>query len=196
MMKRIVDLVISGSALLLLLPGLAAIAFWIKLDSSGPVLFRQERVGRHGRMFCIHKFRTMVSDAHSRGPQLTVGNDTRVTAAGRFLRKYKLDELPQLIDVLVGDMSMVGPRPEVPQYVTLYSRAQREVLGLTPGITDPASIEFRREEEILGRATDPERHYVEVVMPRKIELNLEYGRHATVWSDLGMMIRTLSVIFR
>lgn len=167
----------------------------IKLDDKGPVFFRQERVGYKGRPFRIWKFRTMVVDAEKIGKPLTVGRDPRITRVGYWLRKFKLDELPQLFNVLVGEMSLVGPRPEVPKYVALYTPEQRKVLDLVPGITDPASIKYRDESEILGRSPDPDRTYLEEIMPEKIRLNLEYAAHATVWSDFIIVLKTLFRVF-
>ena len=156
MAKRLFDVLAAGVGLLLLAPLLAAIALWVRVDSPGPVFFRQQRVGRHGVPFRIHKFRTMAHAPVAAGPLLTVGADARVTRAGRFLRRTKLDELPQLVDVLQGTMSLVGPRPEVPRYVALYPPELRAVvLSVRPGITDPASLLFRDEGEVLGRAADP-----------------------------------------
>ncbi|MBV8502061.1 MAG: sugar transferase [Paucibacter sp.] len=190
MIKRLFDIVCSGLGLLLLSPLLLALALWVKLDSPGPVFFRQERVGRHGRPFWIHKFRTM--GAGSPGLQITVGQDARITRAGAVLRGAKLDELPQLWDVLRGAMSLVGPRPEVPRYVALYPAELRElVLSVRPGITDPASLAFRDESERLAKAADPEREYVEVVMPAKLAMAADYARHASFASDLRLILGTL-----
>ena len=173
-----------------------AIACWIKLESPGPVFFRQARVGRHGRVFRIHKFRTMRVDAESMGPQVTVGADPRITRAGAFLRAHRLDELPQFLDVLAGDMSLVGPRPDVPRYVDQWPPALRErVLAVRPGITDPASLEFRGEAEILARAADPEREYLEVVLPAKLRASADYADRATFWTDLRVLARTVGVLF-
>jgi lipopolysaccharide/colanic/teichoic acid biosynthesis glycosyltransferase len=177
--------------LLTLWPLLLVIGAAIKLEDGGPVFFRQERVGIGGRRFRLWKFRTMVTDAERRGGQLTVGGDPRVTAAGRWLRQFKLDELPQLLNVLRGEMSLVGPRPEVPRYVGLYTAEQRAVLRLVPGITDPASIRYRDESAELARAVDPERLYVEEIMPEKIRLNLEYAARATPWTDFLVVLSTL-----
>jgi lipopolysaccharide/colanic/teichoic acid biosynthesis glycosyltransferase len=189
------DVSLAGLGLLLLLPLFLCIAVWIKLDSPGPVFFRQERVGRGGRPFRIHKFRTMVSDPTRMHQQITVGADPRITRAGRWLRDSKVDELPQFIDVLLGDMSLVGPRPEVPRYVALYPAALRDkVLSVRPGITDLASLEFRRESELLANASDPEREYVEVVMPQKLHYAARYVDEASVATDLriiGLTLRTL-----
>ena len=196
MAKRAFDLLGAAVALVLLAPLLAAIALWIKLDSPGPVLFRQQRVGRHGRPFAIRKFRTMVADAPRRGPQLTIGDDPRITRAGAFLRRAKLDELPQLIDVLAGHMSLVGPRPEVPSYVAQYPAELRDkVLAVRPGITDPVSLEFADESELLARAADPEREYVEVLLPKKLRAAAAYAEHANLATDLRVIGGTLRVLW-
>ena len=196
MAKRVFDLLGAAVALALLAPLLAAIALWIKLDSPGPVLFRQQRVGRHGRPFAIRKFRTMVADAPRRGPQLTIGDDPRITRAGAFLRRAKLDELPQLIDVLAGHMSLVGPRPEVPSYVAQYPAELRDkVLAVRPGITDPVSLEFADESELLARAADPEREYVEVLLPKKLRAAAAYAEHANLATDLRVIGGTLRVLW-
>jgi len=195
MAKRLFDLLLAALGLLLLAPLLLAVALWIKLDSRGPVLFRQERVGRFGRPFLIHKFRTMRVEAPALGPQITVGADARITRAGRWLRASKLDELPQLWDVLRGAMSLVGPRPEVPRYVALYPAELRElVLSVRPGITDPASLRFRHESELLARAADPEREYVEVVLPAKLRLAADYVRQAGLLADLRLILATLGAL--
>ena len=194
-MKRLFDLVFALAGLALLgLPMLAA-ALWIRLDSPGPVFFRQERVGQGGRRFRIHKFRTMRTDAESLGPQLTVGEDRRITRAGTFLRAHRLDELPQFIDVLRGDMSLVGPRPEVPRYVDRYPPALRaRVLAVRPGMTDPASLEFRDEAERLARAADPEREYLDVILPAKLARSADYADHASLWTDLAVLGRSVGVL--
>ena len=195
MAKRLFDIVLAGLGLLLLSPLLLGIALWIKLDSRGPVFFRQERVGRFGVPFRIHKFRTMVTDAERLGAQITVGADARITAAGRALRGAKLDELPQLFDVLAGTMSLVGPRPEVPRYVALYPSALRDkVLSVRPGITDRASIEFRDENALLAAAADPEREYTEVVLPAKLRFAAEYVDHASLSYDLRLIVQTLKAV--
>jgi lipopolysaccharide/colanic/teichoic acid biosynthesis glycosyltransferase len=171
------------------------VAVWVKLDSRGPVMFRQERVGRFGRTFRIHKFRTMRVDAPALGPQITIGDDARITRSGRWLRASKVDELPQLWDVLRGAMSLVGPRPEVPRYVALYPAELRAlVLSVRPGITDPASLSFRNESELLARAADPEREYVEVVMPMKLGLAADYVRNASLMGDIRLILATLGAI--
>jgi lipopolysaccharide/colanic/teichoic acid biosynthesis glycosyltransferase len=193
-MKRLVDVVAAVSGLLLLAPVLAFIALAVRIDSEGPALFRQTRVGRDGRTFQILKFRSMYHAGHSRdgAAQITAAADPRITRCGALLRRTKLDELPQLINVLRGDMSLVGPRPEVPRYVAMYPPDARvEILSVRPGITDEAAIEFRDESEILGRSEDPERTYVEVILPRKIQLYQDYVRHRSLLGDLGIILRTL-----
>lgn len=197
MSKRLFDLLLAAPALLLLAPAFALIALAIKFDSPGPVFFRQVRVGRHGVPFRIHKFRTMRHDPEDAGRQITVGADARITRVGAFLRRSKLDELPQLIDVLAGTMSLVGPRPEVPRYVALYPEAVREtVLSVRPGITDLASIEFRRESELLARSPDPERAYVEQVLPAKLRLAQAYVERSSLRTDLQVIARTLRVLLQ
>ncbi len=197
MAKRAFDLLFASFGLITLLPLFALIALWIKADTRGPVFFRQERIGRHGQPFRIHKFRTMVAQPVDGGAQITVGRDPRITRAGAVLRRYKLDELPQLIDVLQGTMSLVGPRPEVPRYVAMYPPALRDiVLAVRPGITDPASLRFRNEGELLGAAADPEREYVEVVMPRKLQLSVDYVRQASLAGDLRLILNTLGALRR
>ncbi|PRD68397.1 sugar transferase [Malikia spinosa] len=195
--KRLFDLLASGIGLLVLTPILLGIALAIKLESHGPVFFRQERIGRFGNTFRIHKFRTMVTDAERRGLQITVGVDARVTKVGTVLRKYKLDELAQLIDVFVGDMSLVGPRPEVPRYVACYPAEAREiVLSVKPGITDRASIEYKDENEILGKAVDPHKAYVDEVLPVKIRYYIDYVQNRSFWGDIRIIFATLFAIVR
>lgn len=197
MVKRLFDLVACGLGLLLLAPLLFLIALAVKLDSPGPVFFRQERVGRYGRPFLIHKFRTMVSNAERQGPQITVGADARVTHVGEWLRRYKLDELAQLIDVFMGDMSLVGPRPEVPRYVACYPDDIRDiVLSVKPGITDWASIEYKDENEILGNARDPQQAYVDEVLPVKLEYYVNYVRERSLWGDIVIIFATLRALIR
>lgn len=197
MLKRLVDILLSLLGLTLLALPLLSIALWVKLDSRGPVLFRQQRVGRFGRPFMIHKFRTMAVDAPARGPQITVGADPRITRAGQVLRRTKLDELPQLWDVLRGAMSLVGPRPEVPKYVALYPDEMRELLlSVRPGITDLASLQYRDESAVLAAAADPERAYVEQVLPAKLALSSRYVREATLVGDLRLILATLSALRR
>ena len=197
MAKRLFDLVVASLGLLLLVPLLVAIAIWIKLDSPGPVFYRQQRVGRDGRLFRIHKFRTMLAAPSGVEPPLiTIGADPRITRAGATLRRTKLDELPQLIDVVRGDMSLVGPRPEVPRYVALYPDALRaKVLSVRPGITDLASIEYRDESALLARAADPEREYVEVVMPAKLRAAARYVDEMSLATDVRVLGSTLRALW-
>jgi len=195
MLKRGFDIVVSLTALLLLAPLLLAIALVVRLDTPGPVFFRQERVGRHGVPFRIHKFRTMVVDAPARGLPLTVGADPRITRSGAWLRRTRLDELPQLFDVVRGCMSLVGPRPEVPRYVQHYPAEYRDsVLAVRPGITDPSSLEFLDEQELLAGADDPEREYIERILPVKMRAAAEYAHKATLWTDLVVILRTLRLL--
>jgi lipopolysaccharide/colanic/teichoic acid biosynthesis glycosyltransferase len=195
--KRLFDLLASIFGLLLLAPVLVGISAWVRLDSAGPVFFRQERVGRYGKIFRIHKFRTMVVDAEQKGLQLTIGKDARVTGAGNFLRKYKLDELPQLIDVLIGHMSFVGPRPEVPRYVECYPDDVRAiVLSVRPGITDHASIAFKSENEILAQSRDAQRTYVEEILPIKLKLYVAYVKNRSFFGDMGIILRTLMEVLK
>jgi lipopolysaccharide/colanic/teichoic acid biosynthesis glycosyltransferase len=194
--KRLFDLFWATVGLIVLWPLFALVAIAIKVDDSGPVFFRQERVGYHSELFRIWKFRTMVTDAEKLGKQLTVGRDPRITRVGYWLRRTKLDELPQLINVFVGEMSFVGPRPEVPRYVALYTPEQERVLELVPGITDEASIAYRNENEILDASPDPEQTYIDEVMPAKIAANLTYAKRASVRLDIGVIFRTLVAVFR
>jgi lipopolysaccharide/colanic/teichoic acid biosynthesis glycosyltransferase len=196
MPKRLFDVFFSAGTLMVLLPLLLAVALWIKLDSPGPVFFRQVRVGRGGRQFRICKFRSMRADAQARGPQITVGEDARITRSGAFIRKYKIDEFPQFINVLLGDMSLVGPRPEVPRYVGLYPPDIRSVvLSVRPGITDLASIAYRDESDLLGRSTDPERTYVEEVLPAKLALCERYVHERSFFGDLAIIGRSMRASF-
>lgn len=195
MAKRLFDLLLSSLGLAVLALPLALVALAIKLDSPGPVFYRQVRVGLRGREFRIHKFRTMTHNPTDRGPQLTVGADTRITRVGAVLRRTKVDELAQLFDVLEGTMSLVGPRPEVPRYVALYPAALREkVLSVRPGITDFASIEYRDEGTLLAQSSDPERTYREVILPAKLALQARYVDEAGVWTDLKLIGRTLRAL--
>lgn len=197
MVKRIFDWLVSSLGMLVLAPVMLVLAVCIKLDSHGPVFFRQERVGLGGRTFRIHKFRTMVTDAEMKGLQITVGSDARVTRVGYWLRKYKLDELPQLFDVWLGRMSLVGPRPEVPRYVACYPADVRDVvLSVRPGITDRASIEFKDENEILGRAADPNHAYIQDVLPIKIRYYVEYVNTRSLFGDVLLILRTIKAIVR
>nr|WP_295903189.1 sugar transferase [uncultured Bdellovibrio sp.] len=194
--KRQFDFILALIGLLVLSPLFLVVAAWIKFDSKGPVFFRQVRVGLKGKTFRIHKFRTMSTDAEKIGPQLTIGKDSRVTLSGQFLRRYKLDELPQLLDVLQGKMSFVGPRPEVPRYVEKYPEALKDkALSVRPGITDWASLEFKDENEILGQSEDPERDYVEKIIPIKLKYHLQYIENASMSQDLELIFRTLKEIF-
>lgn len=196
MLKRIFDILASAFGLLVLAPLLLAVAALIKLDSPGPVFYRQERVGRFGRLFRIFKFRTMTHLQAAHAPQLTVSGDARITRLGGVLRKYKLDELPQLIDVLRGTMSLVGPRPEVPRYVEHYPEDHRErVLSVRPGITDFASVHYRDENDLLARAADPEREYLQVILPSKLQYALDYVDNASLAGDLRVLGLTLRTVF-
>lgn len=195
-MKRLFDIVASGLGLLVLSPVLLAVAIWIKLDSNGPIFYRQVRVGRNNKDFRIFKFRSMKIGA-DKGSLVTIGGrDPRITRSGYFIRKYKLDELPQLINVFVGDMSLVGPRPEVRHYVDYWTPEQMHVLDVRPGITDPASIKFRNENELMGQAENPEDYYINVIMQEKIKLYLEYVENASFGYDMKLIFRTFLVIIR
>lgn len=193
-MRRILDVLVAAVGLVLTSPVLLAAAVAVRLDSPGPAIFRQRRVGLGGESFDILKFRTMREDAESLGAQLTIGADPRVTRVGKFLRAWKIDELPQLINVLRGEMALVGPRPEVPRYVDLYTPEQRQVLRARPGITDPASIQFRSESEFMARQEDPERYYREVLMPLKLQINLDYLARRTLASDFGILVETAKAV--
>ena len=195
-LKRAMDIVISGGALLVIWPVLLLIALAIKIDDPGPVFYRQVRVGKDGKEFRIFKFRTMIVDADKKGLQITVGKDNRITRMGRLLRKTKLDELAQLINVFVGEMSFVGPRPEVPRYVNLYTPYQRQVLLVCPGITDYASIAYRNENDMLEGAEDPDRMYIDVIMPDKIELNMKYLREISPLADIRLILSTIVAVIR
>jgi lipopolysaccharide/colanic/teichoic acid biosynthesis glycosyltransferase len=192
--KRLVDLTLAVPALIALVPVLAILALLVKLDSRGPVFFRQERVGRRGHTFRIWKFRSMYHGADGAGRLITVGSDSRITRLGRWLRATKLDELPQLLNVIRGEMSFVGPRPEVPRYVERYTADQCRVLELTPGITDLASIAYRHEADLLAGVEDPEDVYVHQILPDKIRLNLQYAERATIRSDLRLILQTLALL--
>jgi lipopolysaccharide/colanic/teichoic acid biosynthesis glycosyltransferase len=195
MAKRAFDLAGAALALLLLGPLMGLVALWVKLDSPGAVFFRQERVGRFGVPFRIHKFRTMHEGAG--GLPLTVGDDARITRAGHFLRRTRLDELPQFIDVLQGTMSLVGPRPEVPRYVALYPAALRDrALAVRPGLTDPASLAFMDEARLLAAADDPEREYVERILPAKVQAAVDYAERASLANDLAVLARTALALLR
>lgn len=190
-MKRLFDFTVSLLGIASLIPLFLVISILIKFDSKGSIFFKQERVGKEGKPFFILKFRTMVVDAESMGMQITVDGDKRITNVGHFLRKSKLDELPQLINVLLGDMSFVGPRPEVPKYVAKYNCNQRNILKVRPGITDNASIEFRQENQILAKSCNPEKMYIEEIMPRKLELNMKYINNMSIMQDIYIIFKTL-----
>jgi lipopolysaccharide/colanic/teichoic acid biosynthesis glycosyltransferase len=195
MIKRLFDLVVSAIGLLVLLPLFFMIAVAIKLESRGPVFFRQERVGQFGKLFKIHKFRTMVTNAERQGLQITVGADTRITRVGAALRKWKLDELAQLIDVFIGHMSLVGPRPEVPKYVAYYPADVRAMVqSVRPGITDWASIKFKDENDMLGQSSDPQSAYINDVLPIKLAYYVEYVRCRTFIGDLKIIFATLGAL--
>lgn len=190
--KRSIDLAASIGGVVVLSPLFLLIAALVKAEDGGSVFFRQERVGRGGRPFRMWKFRTMVPNASAFGPSLTAAGDSRITRVGAWLRAHKLDELPQLLNVIRGEMTLVGPRPEVPKYVAMYTPEERSVLDLEPGITDRASILFADESALLAEQPDPERFYVEKVIPQKIRINLEYADRATRLSDLGIVLETIS----
>ena len=195
-MKRLFDIVMSGLGLIVLSPIFLILAIWIKLDSKGPVFYRQVRVGRNNKDFRIFKFRSMRVGA-DKGSLVTIGgHDPRITRSGYFIRKFKLDELPQLINVFVGDMSLVGPRPEVRHYVDFWSPEQMHVLDVRPGITDPASIKFRNENELMENADDPEKYYIEIIMQEKIMLYLEYVKDHSFFGDIGLIFKTFWTIIK
>lgn len=195
-MKRLFDVIASGLGLIILSPLFLVLAIWIKLDSDGPVFYRQVRVGYKNKDFRIFKFRSMRVGA-DKGSLVTIGgHDPRVTRSGYFIRKFKFDELPQLINVFVGDMSLVGPRPEVRHYVDYWTQKQMHVLDVRPGITDPASIKFRNENELMEKAEDPEKYYIEVIMQEKIKLYLEYVEKHSFLYDIGLIFKTFWVIVK
>ncbi|HIU82475.1 MAG TPA: sugar transferase [Candidatus Faecicola pullistercoris] len=194
--KRCFDVTASFFGILFLLIPFAAVAVAVKCSSRGPVFFRQIRVGKNGREFRIYKFRTMVADAEKKGMQITVGGDSRVTGIGRVLRKTKVDELPQLFNVFAGQMSFVGPRPEVPHYVDMYSDYQKNVLRIKPGITELASIVYRDENDVLAKSEDPERTYIEEIMPEKIKLNMQYMQKMNVFYDIYLIFRTFAAVLK
>ena len=196
-MTRLLDIVASAIGLIVLSPVLALVGIFIKRDSPGPLLFSQERVGRRGRLFMLYKFRTMVPGGESEGPAVTAAGDKRVTRIGRRLRSTKLDELPQLVNVIRGDMALVGPRPEVPKYVALWPPEQRdEILSVRPGITDPMTVELRREEDLLALAPDPDAYYREVLLPKKAAAYVEYVRSKTLIGDIRIVVGTLGSILK
>lgn len=194
--KRAMDIVLSACALAILWPLLLLIALAIWIDDPGPVFYRQVRVGRNGKTFRIFKFRSMVMDADKKGLAITVGRDSRITRVGAVLRKTKLDELAQLLNVLLGQMSFVGPRPEVPKYVELYTPYQRQVLLVRPGITDYASIAYRNENDLLAGAPNPETMYIEQIMPDKIELNMKYLREISPLADIKLILKTVAAVVK
>ena len=195
-MKRLFDMVMSGLGLIVLSPLFLFVAIWIKLDSPGPVFYRQVRVGWHNKDFRIFKFRSMRVGS-DKGSLVTIGgHDPRITRSGYFIRKTKIDELPQLINVFIGDMSLVGPRPEVRHYVDCWTPEQMHVLDVRPGITDPASIKFRNENELLAKADDPENYYIEVIMQEKLDLYLEYVRNASFLYDIKLIFKTLCALVK
>lgn len=195
-MKRFFDVIASGMGLFALSPLFLILAIWIKLDSNGPVFYRQVRVGRNNKDFRIFKFRSMRVGADKHGLITVGGRDPRVTRSGYFIRKYKLDELPQLINVFIGDMSLVGPRPEVRKYVDLYNEEQKRVLAVRPGITDYASIEYMDENVLLERSENPDKTYIEEVMPAKIELNMRYINNPTLTEYFKIIFLTIFKIVR
>ena len=195
-MIRFFDFILSLVGLVILAPIFIVLAIWIKIDSKGPVFYKQVRVGQNGIDFGLFKFRSMVVDADKKGLITVGGRDPRITRSGYFIRKYKLDELPQLINVLVGDMSLVGPRPEVRKYVELYTDEQQKVLSVKPGITDYASIEYMDENEILGKSNDPEKTYIEEIMPEKIKYNMKYIQNKNVSEYFKIIFLTLLKIVR
>lgn len=189
-MKRLFDIFASGLGLLILSPLFLVVAIWIKIDSPGPVFYRQVRVGRGNKDFRIYKFRSMKVGADKQGLITVGGHDPRVTRSGYFIRKYKLDEFPQLINVFVGDMSLVGPRPEVRKYVNMYTPEQMHVLDVRPGVTSLASIRYRNENELLDKAEDPDLFYIDVVMQDKLAIDLEYVQDASFWYDIKLIFKT------
>lgn len=196
MIKRLFDILCALFGIVVLLPFFLFLSSWILIEDGAPVLFFQKRVGKNGKDFWLYKFRTMRKNAEKMG-QLTIGDrDPRVTNSGYYLRKYKLDELPQLFNVLFGTMSLVGPRPEVKKYVLLYTEEQRKVLQVKPGITDLASLEYFKESELLAASSDPETTYIKEIMPEKLKLNLDYIHRAGIITDLGIVIKTIIRIFR
>ena len=192
--KRIFDLFFSVTGLAVLSPLFLLIAVLIKLDSEGPIFFKQERIGLRGRLFHIYKFRTMAANTEKIGREITVGQDSRITRIGRSLRRYNLDEVPQLINVFKGEMSLVGPRPELPKYVELYSQEQKRVLSVKPGMTDYASIKFNKENEILAESLNPEDDYVRKIMPQKIIMSLKYINDHSCLLDFRLILGTLKEI--
>lgn len=196
MTKRLFDIICSGLGLICLAPVFLYIILWIKKDSTGPIFFRQIRVGRHGKTFRIHKFRSMYVNTEHQG-RLTIGKDPRITPSGHFIRQYKLDELAQLIDVFIGTMSLVGPRPEVPEFMSLYSEEEQKIiLSVRPGITDKASIEMIDENSILATYSDPTQAYIDVIMPIKAKYYIEYVNNQSITNDIHIIFLTIKKIIR
>lgn len=195
-LKRMFDFIVSLIGLICLLPVFFVIAILIKIDSKGPVFFKQVRVGKDIKEFKIFKFRTMIQDSEKKGMQITVGRDSRITKFGYVLRRTKIDELPQLINILIGDMSFVGPRPEVPKYIEMYTEQQQNILKIKPGITDLASIEYRDENTLLSDSNNPEETYIKEIMPRKIQLNVEYLRRFSIFYDIKIIIKTILAVMK
>jgi len=194
MLKRFFDIILSFIALVILFPFLFLIAIFIKLDSNGPILYSQQRVGKNNCNFVLWKFRTMRKSTSNKS-LITIGTDSRITKVGRILRNYKLDELPQLINIIMGDMSIVGPRPEVRKFVEMYTLGQLKVLSVKPGLTDYASLEYINESEVLAKYPDPEKAYIEIIMPAKLKLNLKYIDNKKPGKDLVLILKTINRIF-
>lgn len=195
-MIRLLDVILSAIGLILLMPIFLFLSIWIKIDSSGSVFFTQTRVGKSNKDFTLLKFRSMVMDAEKKGLITIGGNDARITNSGLFIRKYKLDELPQLINVFIGEMSFVGPRPEVRKYVNLYTEEQKRVLSVKPGITDYASIEYIDENELLAKSDDPEKTYINQIMPEKIKYNMKYINNQSSKEYLKIVLLTIKSILK
>lgn len=195
-MKRLFDIIASGIGIIVLLPLFLLLAVWIKIDSSGPIFYKQIRVGRHNKDFYLYKFRSMKVGADKSG-LITIGDkDSRITRSGYYIRKYKLDEFPQLINVFIGDMSLVGPRPEVRKYVEMYTSEQMNVLNVRPGITDLASIRYRNENELLATVANPDMYYVDVIMQDKLRINLNYINNHNLWTDIKIIFNTFYAIIK
>ena len=195
--KRLFDILFSLIGLVLLSPMFILLSLFIKIESQGPIFYRQVRVGRNEKLFRIHKFRSMFIDADKKGLAITVGKDPRITRVGEYIRKFKCDEFAQLIDVLLGDMSLVGPRPEVPQYVEHYPEEMRNVIfTVRPGITDLASIIYRNENDLLAKSQNPELTYINEILPEKLNLSLEYVKNASLINDLKIIFKTVFMILK
>ncbi len=192
-MKRLFDFLASVFGLLLLSPLFVIMALWVKIDSKGPAFYKQVRVGRNNKDFFLYKFRSMRLNSDAKGLLTVGGRDPRITRSGFYIRKYKIDELPQLLNVLKGEMSLVGPRPEVRKYVDMYNETQRKVLLVRPGITDVASIKYRNENDILSAQKDPEKYYIEHIMPDKLNLNIEYIAQRSFWKDMKVIMVTCGI---